>query len=153
MNLKRLTVTILEKNKPYGQKEGRTEASPLTVQKSVSLRPTTPPPKPPTPFRSSQVRPIPIHQKCTTTYCYTPPFKTKLNTVVTVTLGLRTTQMYRYCLRFNIISLKLSIPDCKFSMISSASTSGSGRLSRSVRLLSFIQVMSKLVLSRSTISA
>ena len=145
MNLKRLTATILEKNKPYGQKEGRTEALPVDCTKKQ--------------YPSAQPHPHPNllpHPYSPKVYHYIllyPPFKTELNTVATLTLGLRTTPMHSYCLRFNIISLKLSIPDCKFSMISSASTSGSGRLSRSVRLLSFIQVMSKLVLSRSTISA
>lgn len=53
----------------------------------------------------------------------------------------------------SIISSKLSIPALKFSIISFASTSGSGRLSRSVRLSSLSQVMSRLVLSLSTISS
>lgn len=52
-----------------------------------------------------------------------------------------------------IISSKLSIPALRFSMMSFANKSGSGKLSRSVRLLSFIQVMSKLVLSLSIISS
>ncbi len=52
-----------------------------------------------------------------------------------------------------IISSKLSIPDFKFSIMSFANKSGSGKLSRSVRLLSFIQVISRLVLSRSIISS
>ena len=42
---------------------------------------------------------------------------------------------------------------CKFSMMSSANTSGSGRLSRSARLLSFTQKMSRLFLSRFQISS
>jgi len=53
----------------------------------------------------------------------------------------------------NIISSKLSIHALRFSMMSFANKSGSGKLSRSVRLLSFIQVMSKLVLSLSIISS
>ncbi len=52
-----------------------------------------------------------------------------------------------------IISSKLSIPALRFSMMSFANKSGSGKLSRSVRLLSFIQVISKLVLSLSIISS
>ena len=43
---------------------------------------------------------------------------------------------------------KLLRPASRFSMISSARSSGSGRLSRSVRLLSLSQKMSRLVLSR-----
>ena len=45
---------------------------------------------------------------------------------------------------------RLSTPASRFSMISSASSSGSGRLSRSVRLLSFSQKTSRLVLSRAS---
>lgn len=45
-------------------------------------------------------------------------------------------------------SRKLFSPASRFSMISSASSSGSGRLSRSVRLLSLSQNTSRLVLSR-----
>jgi hypothetical protein len=52
-----------------------------------------------------------------------------------------------------IIALKLSSPASKFSTISNASSSGSGRLSRSARDLSFSQVMSKDVLSRAMISS
>ena len=48
-------------------------------------------------------------------------------------------------------SLKLFNPASRFSMISSASWSGSGRLSRSVRLLSFSRKTSRLVLSRARI--
>ncbi len=52
-----------------------------------------------------------------------------------------------------IISLKLSTADSRFSIMSLANKSGSGRLSRSARLLSFSQVISRLVLSRFTISS
>ena len=52
----------------------------------------------------------------------------------------------------SIISLKLFSPASMFSIISFAKTSGSGKLSRSVRLLSLIQNISKLVLSLSIIS-
>ena len=52
---------------------------------------------------------------------------------------------------FSIISLKLSSPASIFSIISVAKTSGSGRLSRSVKLLSLSQKISRLVLSRATI--
>ena len=48
---------------------------------------------------------------------------------------------------------RLSRPASRFSMISSASSSGSGRLSRSVRLLSLSQKMSRLVLSRASSSS
>jgi len=51
------------------------------------------------------------------------------------------------------ISLKLSRPDSMFSTISRARTSGSGRSSSDARLLSLIHVMSRLVLSRTTISS
>ena len=50
-------------------------------------------------------------------------------------------------------SRKPSSPACRFSMISSARASGSGRLSRSVRLLSLSQNTSRLVLSRAVSSA
>jgi hypothetical protein len=52
-----------------------------------------------------------------------------------------------------IISLKLSNPTSKFSIISAARSSGSGRLSRSARDLSFSQVISRLVLSQAIISS
>ena len=48
---------------------------------------------------------------------------------------------------------KLSNPASRFSMISSARSSGSGRLSRSVRLLSFSQNRSRLALSRASNSS
>ena len=48
---------------------------------------------------------------------------------------------------------KLSRPASRFSMISAARSSGSGRSSRSVRLLSLSQKMSRLVLSRVMISS
>ena len=51
-----------------------------------------------------------------------------------------------------IISSKLSMLDFKSSIMSFAKTSGSGKLSRSVRLSSFIQLISRLVLSLSIIS-
>ena len=50
-------------------------------------------------------------------------------------------------------SRKLLRPASRFSMISSARSSGSGRLSKSVKLLSRSQKMSRLVLSRDTISS
>ncbi len=50
------------------------------------------------------------------------------------------------------ISRKLFNPASIFSIISAAKTSGSGKFSKSIRLLSFSQKMSKLVLSRSMIS-
>lgn len=53
----------------------------------------------------------------------------------------------------SIISLKLFNPDSKFSMISFAKISGSGRLSKSVKLLSLNQKISKLVLSLAMISS
>lgn len=46
---------------------------------------------------------------------------------------------------------KLASPASRFSIISPARSSGSGRLSRSARLLSFNQKISRLVLSRATI--
>ena len=49
--------------------------------------------------------------------------------------------------------LKLAIPSSRLSIISAAISSGSGKLSRSVRLLSLIQKMSSLVLSRAMISS
>lgn len=52
-----------------------------------------------------------------------------------------------------MISRKFSSPASKFSTISTASSSGSGRLSRSAKDLSLIQVMSRLVLSRLIISS
>lgn len=51
------------------------------------------------------------------------------------------------------ISLKLSSPASTFSIISFASISGSGKLSRSARLLSFTQKISRFVLSLETISS
>ena len=48
---------------------------------------------------------------------------------------------------------KLARPASRFSMISAARSSGSGRSSRSVRLLSLSQKMSRLVLSRAMISS
>jgi len=53
----------------------------------------------------------------------------------------------------SIISLKLLRPDSMFSIISLARISGSGRLSKSVKLLSLIQKMSRLVLSLSNTSS
>ena len=50
-------------------------------------------------------------------------------------------------------SRKLFSPASRFSMISSASSSGSGKLSRSVRLLSLSQNTSRLVLSRALSSS
>ena len=50
-------------------------------------------------------------------------------------------------------SLKLSSALSKFSMISSASSSAGGRLSKSARLLSFIQKRSRLSLSLCRISS
>gem|GEM_PF-4136817 len=50
-------------------------------------------------------------------------------------------------------SRKLAKPASRFSIISSASTSGSGRLSRSAKDWSLSQVMSRLVLSRAMISS
>jgi hypothetical protein len=50
-------------------------------------------------------------------------------------------------------SRKLFNPASRFSMISSASSSGSGKLSRSVRLLSLSQKTSRLVLSRAVSSS
>src|SRR5690606_15816640 len=50
-------------------------------------------------------------------------------------------------------SRKLFNPASKFSIISSARSSGSGRLSKSVRLLSFSQNRSRLVLSRASNSS
>ena len=58
-----------------------------------------------------------------------------------------------YFAKVNIISLKLTSPASKFSTIDSANSSGSGRLSRSARDLSFIQVISRLVLSLAVISS
>lgn len=57
-------------------------------------------------------------------------------------------------LSFNpaITALKRSSAPSKFSTISSANSSGSGRLSKSARDLSFIQVMSKEVLSLAMVS-
>ncbi len=60
---------------------------------------------------------------------------------------------YSFPFKAATISSKSSIAERKFSKISFANTSGSGKSSRSVRLLSFIQVMSKLVLSRCIISS
>ncbi len=59
---------------------------------------------------------------------------------------------FPFSFKVAIISLKLLSPDSKFSMISPANTSGSGKLSRSVRLLSLSQKISKLVLSLARIS-
>ena len=53
----------------------------------------------------------------------------------------------------SIISLKLFKPDSMFSIISLAKISGSGKLSKSVRLLSLSQKISKLVLSLASISS
>ena len=58
-----------------------------------------------------------------------------------------------FSLIVSIISLKLFNPDSKFSIISLAKISGSGRLSKSVRLLSLIQKMSRLVLSLAMMSS
>ena len=63
------------------------------------------------------------------------------------------TEGLSYFFRVAISSLKLSIADCRFSMISIARTSGSGKLSRSAKDLSLIQKISKLVLSRLRISS
>ena len=52
-----------------------------------------------------------------------------------------------------ISSWELSIADCKFSIISAARTSGSGKLSKSARDLSLIQKISRLVLSRFRMSS
>lgn len=52
-----------------------------------------------------------------------------------------------------ITALKLSKPASRFSTISKASSSGSGRLSRSASDVCFSQVMSKDVLSLATISS
>jgi hypothetical protein len=60
---------------------------------------------------------------------------------------------YSFAFSFTIISLKLSSPASRFSIISAAKSSGSGRLSRSARDLSFCQVISRLVLSREVISS
>src|SRR3990170_6997209 len=57
-----------------------------------------------------------------------------------------------YPLNDDNISLKFSSPASIFSMISEARVSGSGRLSKSARDLSFSHVMSRLVLSRLMIS-
>lgn len=51
------------------------------------------------------------------------------------------------------ISLKLSSPASTFSIISFARISGSGKLSRSARLSSFTQKISRFVLSRDAISS
>ena len=60
---------------------------------------------------------------------------------------------YSGVFRLRSTALKLFNPASRFSMISSANTSGSGRLSRSVRLLSFNQNTSKLALSRAISSS
>lgn len=60
---------------------------------------------------------------------------------------------YHFLFKLAIIARKLSKPASKFSTISKANTSGSGRLSRSAKDLSFSQVMSKEVLSRAIISS
>ena len=52
-----------------------------------------------------------------------------------------------------ISSLKLSMADWRFSMISADKISGSGKLSRSAKDLSLIQKISRLVLSRLRISS
>ncbi len=56
-------------------------------------------------------------------------------------------------LMVSMIFLKLSSPASMFSMISLARISGSGRLSRSDKLLSLSQKISRLVLSRAMISS
>jgi hypothetical protein len=58
-----------------------------------------------------------------------------------------------FAFNVNITSLKLARPAPKFSIISSANSSGSGRLSRSASDLSLSQEMSKLVLSLAMISS
>ena len=60
---------------------------------------------------------------------------------------------YSDCRSPTSTSRKLLRPASRLSMISSARSSGSGRLSRSVRLLSLSQKMSRLVLSRALISS
>jgi len=60
---------------------------------------------------------------------------------------------YSFLFIVNIISLKLSKPASKFSIMSPAKTSGSGRLSRSASDLSFIQDISNEVLSLVIISS
>ncbi len=52
-----------------------------------------------------------------------------------------------------MIALKPAKPASRFSIISSAKTSGSGKLSKSARDLSFNQVISSDVLSRAIISS
>jgi hypothetical protein len=59
---------------------------------------------------------------------------------------------YSFTFSLTIISLKLSNPASRFSIISAARSPGSGRLSRSARDLSLSQVISRLVLSRAIIS-
>src|SRR4051794_20886922 len=56
---------------------------------------------------------------------------------------------------FNLLKTSWKLPNTlsKFSAISSANTSGSGRLSKSASDLSFSQAISKDVLSRATISS
>ena len=71
-----------------------------------------------------------------------------LSTIRAVQVEMRPQTSYATLFSIANTSRKLFRPDSRFSMIPSASSSGSGRLSRSVRLLSLSQNPSRLVLSR-----